>query len=235
MPTVKLSDCETFFQTEGCDESIFSNVLSWERPGDDCAEDILGYRVYRSSDKEGTYTALNRLDKLVMDTTYEDKGANGLGLTSLAFCYRISAVDRSGNESDLSDPVCNDNCPYYELPNVFTPNNDDCNDEFSAYGNPRNGGGEESDCIPIDTQTRCARFVDRVVFTVYNRWGKEVYSYTGASHDDVNDIYIGWDGRAADGTDLATGIYYYLAEVTFDSVDPAKREQKIKGWVHLVR
>jgi hypothetical protein len=34
---------------------------------------------------------------------------------------------------------------------------------------------------------------------------------------------------------LASGIYFYKADVTFDVVDPKKRVQTIKGWVHLVR
>jgi hypothetical protein len=51
----------------------------------------------------------------------------------------------------------------------------------------------------------------------------------------VNTIYIDWDGRADDGSELTTGIYYYVAEVTFNSVDPEKAERTIKGWVHLLR
>jgi hypothetical protein len=167
-----------------------------------------------------------------MDTFFVDNGIDGNGLNTLAYCYKISAVDRSNNESELSDPVCNDNCPYYELPNVFTPDDgNDCNALFSAFSN-RNLGGEESGCTPVDTQTRCARFVQHVAFKVYNRWGKEVYNYESGSE---RTIYIDWDGRDNDGKDLAAGVYFYVAEVTFDSVDPAKRNKNIKGWVHLIR
>ena len=70
---------------------------------------------------------------------------------------------------------------------------------------------------------------------MYNRWGKEVYSYTGASNDDQHTIYIDWDGRASDGSDLASGVYYYVAEVTFTTVDPGQKEKILKGWVHLIR
>jgi hypothetical protein len=115
---------------------------------------------------------------------------------------------------------------------VFTPDDgNDCNALFSAFSN-RNLGGEESGCTPVDTQTRCARFVQHVVFKVYNRWGKEVYNYESGSE---RTIYIDGDGRDNDGKDLAAGVYFYVAEVTFDSVDPAKRNKNIKGWVHLIR
>jgi hypothetical protein len=154
-------------------------------------------------------------------------------LPSLALCYRISAVDRSGNESELSDPICFDNCPYYELPNVFTPNNDGENDRFSAYSNRlMPGESEETSSISPENRNKCARFVQRVVFRVFNRWGKEVYQYESGGE---RTIYIDWDGRADDGSDLATGIYYYVADVTFDAADPAKRNQTLKGWVHLLR
>jgi hypothetical protein len=133
----------------------------------------------------------------------------------------------------LSEAVCNDNCPYYELPNVFTPNGDECNNVFSAYSDRNTGGGEESQCPVKDYfPKKCARFVQKVVFRVYNRWGKEVYTYTSGSE---RTIYIDWDGRGSDGRELASGVYYYVAEVTFDSVDPQKRNKDIKGWVHLLR
>ncbi len=54
-------------------------------------------------------------------------------LPSFAGCYYVTAVDRSGNESRPSNTVCKDNCPYYELPNVMTPNADGKNDLFEAF------------------------------------------------------------------------------------------------------
>ena len=230
---IQLSDCQKFRETAPCSISSFSNTLMWVRPKDDCAADVQGYKIYRAAEKEGEYAWLENagVGGIVKDTFFVDNGINGSGLSSLAYCYRISAIDRSNNESELSDPACNDNCPYYELPNVFTPNGDDCNDVFSAYSN-RNLGGENSDCVQVDTQTRCARFVQDVDFKVFNRWGSEVYTYSSGSE---RTIYIDWDGRASDGTELASGVYYFVADVTFDSVDPKTRNQTIKGWVHLLR
>lgn len=237
---VQLSNCEEFIQETPCGQSSFSNTLFWARLTSDCAEDVQGYKIYRSAQLDGDYVWLQNagVNGIVRDTFFIDNGLNGLGLTSLAYCYKISAVDRSNNESELSDPVCNDNCPYYELPNVFSPNGDRCNDTFGAYQRAEyyTEGGEGGDWICGEVSaTKCARFVETVDFKVYNRWGKQVYAYKGASNDDRNTIYINWDGRAEDGTDLASGIYYYVADVAFMAVDPKKRNQIIKGWVHLLR
>src|SRR5690606_36885845 len=132
-----------------------------------------------------------------------------------------------------------DNCPQYVLPNVFTPNGDPCNEVFSAYSDREEGGGENGEgtgslCseIPEDSLKLCARFVEDVHFRVINRCSKEVYIYQSGSE---RIIYIDWDGHDSDGRELSSGIYYYIAEVTFTSVDPTKRNQIIKGWVHILR
>ncbi|MFZ6009542.1 MAG: gliding motility-associated C-terminal domain-containing protein, partial [Bacteroidota bacterium] len=228
----KPQDCEAYVQELGtCSGNTFTNIIKWNRPDDACGNDISYYNIYVSSSTNGEFVlwATN-----IRDTVFKDEN-----LPSFARCYKISAVDRSENESELSDAICFDNCPYYELPNVFSPNGDGCNDKFSAYHN-RNiagEGGEEGTCgsnssISPENRAKCARFVEKVRFTVYNRWGKEVFSYESGGE---RTIYIDWDGRADDGSDLATGVYFYVADVTFDSVDPNKRNKTLKGWVHLVR
>jgi len=215
---------EDFTALYGCNPTNFTNTITWSVA---CSDDARMYNVYVAGSTNGTYTLLATN---VRDTFYLDKG-----LASLARCYRVSSVDRSGNESELSEPICNDNCPYYELPNVFTPGDGDkCNDFFSAYG-AEIDVGENSNCPISDLNNeKCARFVLRINFTVFNRWGKEVYNYEGQLGDE-NSIYINWDGRSSNGSELNTGIYYYLAEVTYDVVDPSQRVKMIKGWVHLIR
>jgi hypothetical protein len=226
---VQSLNCEDFLQNpDNCGTNIFENTIYWNRNEDDCDTDILGYRIYRGLSADGEFTLLQDVG-IVADTFFIDKS-----VTSFAYCYRISAVDRSLNESELSDPICNDNCPYYELPNVFTPNGDGCNDLFSAYSD-RNTGGEEGGCnISEEALTKCARFVEAVNVKIYNRWGQEVFAYEGSINDDDNSIYVDWDGKDKNGNQLSTGVYYYVAEVTFDIVSPDKTKI-IKGWVHLIR
>jgi hypothetical protein len=227
------SDCKSFREENECGSNNFTNTIRWSVPEGTCKDDVRSYIIYVASSENGTYV---QLAANVRDTFYLDEN-----LSSLARCYRVAAVDRSNNISVLSDPICNDNCPYYELPNVFSPNGDCFNELFSAYGVEINFG-ENSNCVkpPVD-KTRCARFVLEVKFTVYNRWGKKVYQFKGfdqsaiPSSDSPPSIYINWDGKDDNGRELAAAVYYYVAEVTFDVVNPEDRVKLLKGWVHLVR
>jgi hypothetical protein len=230
--TLKAFDCNEYLQTASCTPNSFSNTLSWERPTDpDCLTDTRSYNIYIASQVGGDFQLYVQN---VRDTFFVD-----LNLPSYARCYKISAVDRSGNESELSDSFCFDNCPYYELPNVFTPNGDECNELFSAFSdraaideNGNDACGKVSAESQEERKRKCARFVDQVNLTIYNRWGKIVYTYESGGE---NTIYIDWDGHDDNGKEVPAGVYYYLAQVTFDVVDPAEQNKTIKGWVQLIR
>lgn len=225
---VMKTDCGEFFKTANCNPTGYQNVIYWDRPPAACGADISGYNIYVVG-FDGSDTTL--IVQNWKDTVYTDTN-----LPSFARCYRVSAVDRSGNESDLSNEVCNENCPYYELPNVFTPNGDGCNDLFSAYSDRGSAteSGSSGQCGPPPdaSKSRCARFVEDVNLRIYNRWGKQVYTFQSGGEAT---IYIDWDGRDDQGRELATGIYYYVADVTFDMEDPSRVHQTFKGWVHLLR
>jgi hypothetical protein len=239
-PVLSSAVSEEPCESLGCQMNSFAIDISWEPATSEC-DDIAGYKIYRAASKDGPYDWLQYagINGIIRDTKFKDRGSQGVGLSSLAYCYRISAIDRSGNESELSDPVCSETCPHYELPNVFTPNGDECNKLFSAY-RPHSyydiDPGEEfaTACGKLYEGQKCPRFVLSVHLRVYNRWGKQVYEFESEGGDN-NSIYIDWDGRATDGSDLATGVYYYVAEVTFDAIDPSLRFKEIKGWVHLLR
>jgi hypothetical protein len=229
---VKGIDCRDYLEAVSCTPNTFSNTLTWNRPADlACRADTRSYNIYIAAHVGDDFQLYVQN---VRDTFFID-----LNLPSFARCYKISAVDRSGNESALSDSFCFDNCPYYELPNVFTPNGDNCNEKFSAYNN-RSAIDEHGNdaCGPVSAddlaarKTKCARFVNRVDLTVYNRWGKVVYIYSSGGE---RTIYIDWDGRDDNGKEVVAGVYYYIAQVTFDSVDPGQQHKSIKGWVQVVR
>ncbi|MEJ7646684.1 MAG: gliding motility-associated C-terminal domain-containing protein [Chryseolinea sp.] len=223
--TLDYADCNEYYE-KYCQKDNYSNIIMWSRAVDaSCRNDVRSYNVYASSTKGGEFALIAQN---VRDTFYIDNN-----LLSFARCYQVAAVDVSGNIGELSEALCIDNCPYYELPNVFTPNNDEYNDFFSAYSIRGYDCGEEGNCIPAELRMKCARFVQSVTFTVYNRWGQEVYEYFGRMGSETNTIYIDWNGKDNNGVDLSTGIYYYVAEVVFDSVDPQNNTKKIKGWVHL--
>ena len=126
-------------------------------------------------------------------------------------------MDRSGNESRISGIICNDNCPQYILPNVFTPNNDGFNDTFK----------------PLENDGQCPRFVDSVDLTIVNRAGREVFSID-TNNPEIT-LNVEWDGRINGGTEAPTGVYYYAAEVIFNTLNSRNQVQVIKGWVQLIR
>jgi len=215
---------------------IFSNTIRWNKPStDDCKRKTQGYNIYAALVVGGKFI---KIAEMVTDTFYVHSN-----LPSFAQCYQVTAVDVAGVESDPSEQFCFDNCPYYELPNVFTPNGDGCNDKFSAFSLrsyndnanqwPCPSGNPESDIAHYnDVKSRCARFVIAVTFAVYNRWGREVYNYRSGGE---KTIYIDWNGKDNDHHDLDAGTYYYSAAITFDVVDPKKQNRTIKGWVQIFR
>ena len=207
IPNAEISDCEEILADKPCDFAEFTNTITWQRDPSDCDDDVGSYNIYFSFDEEGTFERI----ATVSDTFYVDGP-----LASFAGCYRVSAVDRSGNESELSEPVCNDNCPNYELPNVFTPNEDGYNDVFRAYDRPLE---------------KCPRFVENVKFTVYNRWGKAIHTYESGGE---RSIFINWDGRTEDGQLVSPGVYYYTADVKFIYLDPNRGARQFKGWVQVL-
>lgn len=194
-------DCRNFNPRDPSTcNGIYSNRISWgadRRSG--CDAFISGYRIYFKPTEEDSLRPL----ATVRDTFYVHQN-----LTSLAGCYAISAIDTAGNEGRLSAIVCNDNCPFYELPNVITPNSDNRNDRFR----------------PVV----CPRFVEKVVFKVYNRWGGLVYQSD-------NDINLNWAGVSQDGKPLPSGLYYYEAEVTFIRLRPEDNVIRLNGWVQILR
>ncbi len=218
--TIDQSDCKAKLSGVACADEAIQNNLTWmPNTGTGCRKDIEAYRVYRQDD-QGNYVLLQQLD----DLSWQDKN-----LTSFAYCYKVTSVDAQGNESTLSESACNDNCPYYELPNVFSPNGDGCNDLFTAYNS--DALTTSGDCQPVEMQ-RCARFVKSVRIKIMSRWGRELYSFYA---DEGNARYVNWDGRDRNGDLLESGVYYYVADVRFDVHNEDQKARRLKGWVHLLR
>jgi len=218
VPVVVLDpiDCEQYWQTDNCGASAFSNRLNWTVRGlSGCRKDLTAFRVYNLSDPAKP----ERLVQL-QDTTYLD-GA----LDSYAACYGVSLVLRDGRESAVSTPVCNDNCPLFFLPNIFTPNGDGLNESFTPdFGLIAEGPGAGL--------YGCPRFVRSVQLRVINRWGKEVHrSASGGSSKSL----IRWDGNDQNGRPVAPGLYYYVADVEFDVREPSLKRKTYEGWVQLSR
>lgn len=89
------------------------------------------------------------------------------GVPSVAGCYVVTAVDSFANQSVVGTKIRVDNCPIYELPNVFTPNGDNINDLF----------------IPLPY-----KFVKDIDIKIYDRWGLLMFETT--------DPGIFWNGTS---------------------------------------
>lgn len=87
-----------------------------------------------------------------------------------------------------------------QVPNVFTPNGDNTNQEFVIIMDENPNGedgtkalGGSKDKRPVNEYYESSRLI------IFNRWGKVVYESTNYQND--------WDGD-----DLSVGVYYYVLE-----------------------
>ena len=179
-----------------------ANELQWTAPPTVCGGDAIGYYIYYQSPLE---TELTLIDS-VMDasqTAFIHYIAN-----SLAGCYAVAAVDSFYNVGVPSNTICVENCPLYILPNVFTPNDDGDNDLF----------------VP-----RSSRFVSRVDFKVFNRWGGVVFETQAAE--------LNWNGTDGNsGKELPEGVYFYTCQVFERTSDGVERvTDLLSGYIHLLR
>ncbi|MBI3502169.1 MAG: gliding motility-associated C-terminal domain-containing protein [Bacteroidetes bacterium] len=156
------------------------NLLTWTNPNNSCSNDAIYYIIYYTPVQNGEYSVLDTIHTISITSFLHDS------LNSIAGCYAVTAVDSFGNQSAFSNVVCVDNCPYYELPNVFTPNADGSNDYF--------------------TPLHPYKYVKDIDIRIYNRWGTEVFHTTDAE--------IMWNGKSSQTNKLCSdGVYYYICIV----------------------
>lgn len=214
--------CENNSLTMDCDFDDYQNRLMWEEDGNlDCGNDIRSYRIYFSPSSDD--------DTFVLLTETQETSFIHDGLSSYAGCYRIAAVDRSGNESQQSETFCNDNCPSFVLPNVFSPNGDDINEVFRPFYS----GSQIDKNIQGFSNLNCPRFVKSLTFRVFNRAGAVLFDFD--SKENENSFLINWDGKTTGGRELPAGSYFYSAEVTFDRLNPEDEIEVFNGWVQILR
>jgi gliding motility-associated-like protein len=191
-----------------CEE--ITNELAMYLPYDSCSYDAVKYFIYYIPPGAENAQFIDSIDYVLFDTTYYLHN----GLSTVVGCYYVTARDSVGNVSVLSNVVCigYEECPVYDLPNVFTPNGDDKNPLFvpmgSTSGNPKAN-------------------VSRVDMTIMNRWGKIMYT--------TNDPDINWDGKNQNNNqDCVNGVYYYVCNVYIITLD-GEVMITLKGSVTILR
>lgn len=201
-PIDLIPPCQPNFSvTPDCDTPI--NTLVWSNPNNYCSNDAIQYNVYYAQTSEEEphliYSTTN-----MNDTTFTHVD-DYMGIPSIAGCYAVTAVDSFANESPIINNVCVDNCPVYELPNVFTPNGDGINDFV----------------IPLPY-----RYVKDVSIKIYDRWGLLMFETT--------DPDILWDGKSAQSKgQCPDGTYYYICtvnEIRVHGITP----RVLKGFIQLI-
>lgn len=216
-PIDNVSPCQVNFTVSGnCD--LGDLTINWELPDSTCPMDVAQYRVYKSS-------RVN--DELVLIDSILDPTQNSYSQRNdtIAGCYSISAVDSAGNESILGERQCIDYCPFYELPNVFTPNGDGINDFFVP--------------IPLNNVTDF-RHIDSIRLLVFNRWGNEVFT--------TNDPAINWSGERKgekitqdafetiqqSANPIADGVFYYVCTIYERRLDPNLPPRILNGTITIL-
>jgi gliding motility-associated-like protein len=158
-----------------CD-SLYNHVR-WTVDDPDCFEDIAGYRLFYKADFDGDLGLLISFDnKNILEYIHYPGEI-------VAGCYAILAFDAEGNESALSQVICVDSCNFYEIPNVFTPNNDGKNDFLRA---------------------KTSGLVERVDFKLYNRGGMLIFQ--------TDQPRLNWNGTYK-GSVVKPGVYFYQCDV----------------------
>lgn len=196
--------CPPLF-ANGPDCPNLRDTLSWSNP-DTCKNDIASLQLYFAPALTGVYELIATVSSSDVSYIYSNP-------VSIAGCYYITATDSNGNISLASDTLCAESCPYYELPNVFTPDGNGINDLFHPIP-PCQGCETYRDIRDVDMKIR-------------NRWGDLVF--------ETSDPFIGWNGtRMNDGEENPEGVYFYTCRVNEVALS-GTRQRILKGFIHLHR
>jgi len=163
-------------------------------------DDVAHYELYYKPTVQSAFdlaATINASDPLVF--RYD-------GLSSIAGCYAIKSIDINGNVGELSPDFCIDNCPVFELPNVFSPNGDGINDFFKAIK---------------------VRQIETINLSVTDRWGNLVFQTT--------DPFFTWDGISqATGNPVSEGTFFVVCDV-FEPRLTGTVTRNIHGYLQVVR
>lgn len=161
--------------------------------------ELIDIKVNIATDKETLIKGNNEIANISVtgctDCAYAWTPSAGLNATNTASVratpqdttvYKV-VVTKKGckEEKTIRINVDNVNCgePNIFVPNAFTPNNDGNNDILKVRG----------------------RWISKLQFVVYNRWGQEMFSTT--------DVGNGWNGSFK-GNEVAPDVYNYYLQVT---------------------
>jgi gliding motility-associated-like protein len=163
------------------------------------SDDVKAYELFFKptiSDLYGQVATINANQTLVFH--YDGNSISG--------CYAIRATDINNNTGELSADFCIDNCPEFELPNVFSPNGDSINDYYKAIK---------------------VRQIKEIELTITDRWGNPVYK--------TRDPYFHWNGISQYSKNpVSEGTFFFVCEVFEPRISGVSR-RTITGYIQVVR
>ncbi len=202
---ININENIVYQSQENCELGF--NTFSWTNPNNFGSDDAVSYQLYFQPFLDSSFRLIETFNN-IFDTNYQHHYIYN-GQVSVAGCYYITSLDSVpySNESNPSDTICFDNCPLFDLPNIFTPNNDGNNDAFQAL-------------FPI-------RYVSGIDLHLFNRWGDPVFKTKSPSFK--------WDGvHQGSQLPLPSGIYYYTCIVETLRLQGIVNKN-LNGFTHLVR
>ncbi|TAE80064.1 MAG: gliding motility-associated C-terminal domain-containing protein [Bacteroidetes bacterium] len=171
---------------------LFWNPYSFWKAG------VENYQISRGTGNDGLFLLspfTQTFDTLFKDTqTIDDIQNEGV-------CYFVEAIPKGNPQlKSRSNMVCLSTSFLVFIPNAFAPNG--INSLFRPEGSS------------IDYQ--------KSTFTIYNRWGQEIYSGI---------INNGWNGLDNDGEVCSSGVYHYNIEI----ISSKNEKKNSSGYVTLIR
>jgi len=178
---------------------VGSVTVKWTNVRNLCSDDVLHYVLFYKTLVTDVYQRVDSFSHTKTSLVVDDPDL-------IPGCYAIQSVDSSGNASVLSPDFCIDNCPEFELPNIFSPNGDKSNDFYKAIK---------------------VRRIKEINLTIFDRWGNLVYK--------TNDPYFQWDGTSQQSKNaVSEGTFFYICEV-FEPRLTGIRTRTLKGYLAVVR
>lgn len=110
---------------------------------------------------------------------WQDGSTSAIFTVSEPGTYSVTVTDVDGCSGSAEIVVGNGCQPEISVPNVFTPNDDEVNDDFFVV----------------------ASNVDNFNMIIINRWGQVVREFTSATDT--------WDGKLANGQPASDGVYFW--------------------------
>jgi|GEM_PF-5263916 len=123
------------------------------------------------------------------------------GNASICAFTRSLSISVSVADSCFKDPL---------IPNIFTPNNDNANDQWIIK-------------FPYAYSLQN--------LFIYDRWGKLIYRREDLNFNKQGFTLIGWDGRNTSGEEMSAGVYFYVLQYT----DRSQNQQSVKGNITLLK